>query len=906
MLKEFLRLENEMLKRYHRKGDSGLRVAQARSIMIDVLVTELFNYAVRTYEKAEGPLPYEVAIVALGGYGREEVCPFSDVDLMFLYPDRASAGKMKVVQETLTNEMLYPLWDLNFKVGHSSRSTKETIIEAKADQQTKNALLESRLICGSEALYARFHKRYEAYYKKEDHLPYVKERLADQHARREKFGKTVFLQEPDIKNGVGGLRDYHSILWMAAIRLNINTLDELVAKDVLSEEDAKQLHKAYDFLLRTRNELHFMSTRPTDLLVLDKQPQIAWGLGYKQHDIFRRVEAFMRDYYTHAQNIFLTSKLIEQRLAFSDFDTNRKLTFRDVLKARRISKEKTFDGFVLRDRVIHYEEENVFQEAPARLIRIFRYMQQYDAEFDLELSALIARSLKLIDSQIISDPGCNKSFRAILQEPGEVYPILHKMNELGVLGRFVPEFGKLNCLVQHEYYHRYTADVHVLNTIAQMDEIFSGEGEFSDYYRKEIHKTEIPCLIYIMLLLHDIGKAEGIKDHDTTGVKLAAPLLYRLGVSEEYHAVILFVIQNHLEMARFWQRLDVDDPETIQSFAQLVGDPDALCYLYVHTHCDAQGTTTSFWNSYKEGLHRQLYRNTREYLKHKGILSEQQQKRKQAMFEHFLEQDIPGISREEKEAHFNLLPEKYFLYNAPEEVKLHISMINQLLKNIAEAESIGSLVPVIHWQDDIDQGLSVVNIVTWDRAGLFYKLSGAFSVAGLNILSTKAISRTDHITIDTFYVVEPGGGIVQNQTTQETFRKHVEDALLHNKDLLPEIMEQSAQSSASSSLLKTGSNQLQATLPHSVEVYHELSLKRTIVEVQSHDHMGLLYLLSKCMYDHGFDITFARISTELGVAVDTFYIENIDAQTDDHSEKLVSLREKLQNLVAEDAIRVAG
>jgi [protein-PII] uridylyltransferase len=261
---------------------------------------------------------------------------------------------------------------------------------------------------------------------------------------------------------------------------------------------------------------------------------------------------------------------------------------------------------------------------------------------------------------------------------------------------------------------------------------------------------------------------------------------------------------------------------------------------------------------------------------------------------------IPGISQDEVSAHFNLLPERYFLHTEPDEIALHIQMVNRLLKSISEADSVSSLRPIVDWKDDLNRSLTVVNVVTWDRAGLFYKLAGGFSVAGLNILSSKVISRSDHIAIDTFYVVEPGRGVVQNQAAMETFARTVEAALIQNKDLYPGILAQAQK--ISSSRYTTENNTLHTSFPPTVEVYHELAMMRTIVDIQARDQIGLLYRLAKCIFDHGFDITFARINTERSVALDTFYIESASHEATDDKGRLHALRDSLVHVITPDVV----
>jgi [protein-PII] uridylyltransferase len=883
LFKRFLAQEHERLFQAHRAGASGLEVTHERSYVMDVVIEMLSRFANQAYEAAHGPLPMQTSVIALGGYGRAELCPHSDVDLMFLFPQGVKPKVLEPVQKAYTDEILYPLWDLGLKIGHSTRTIKEAIEEAKADMSTKNALLETRLIAGSASLYQVFEQAYGNFCRGESPHEYIKARLLDQVARRAKYGNTVFLQEPEIKNGVGGLRDFHNILWMARIRLDATTLDELVERQFLQPAERDALNAAYDFLLRTRNELHFISSHITDLLDLEKQPQVALNLGYRQENIFRRVEVFMRDYYQHAQAIYQLSAILERRLAIvGEEQSSWKHSIKNFLTARRQTRQKHIDGFVVTGNTVAQESPKVFTDDPVRLIRVFRLAQQMNATLDFELTMLIRSHVHLITPQVQADPHAARSFLAIVQDLGQVHPTLALMHELGVLGKFLPEFNGLTCLVQHEYYHRYTADIHTLNTIKELDGVFAAYDDITRSFDHEIRKTTEPWLTYLMMLLHDIGKGAGIEDHAASGVRISQPLLARLGLEPKAQETILFIIKHHLEMARFWQRYDVDDPGTAVTFAEVVGDPDVLRYLYVLTYCDARGTAISLWNSYKQILHHRLFAATLEVLEGREVAHARHQERKQTMLKEILALNQAGISPEEIEAHFNVLPERYFVHSTPAEVYLHLGMVNRLLHNIAQAESIGSLVPVIDWQDDRDQALTVVNIVTWDRAGLFFRLSGAFTVAGVNILSVKAISRTDHIAIDTFQVCDPGGGPVQNPRAREIFEQAVKDSLLHNKDFLPEILEQ-ARKHRQLAYLRT-QDRLSAPLPPSIDIYQELSQKRTIIEVQASDQIGLLHQITKAISDHNFDITFARISTERGVA----------------------LRDALNKIVAPESLLAAG
>ena len=904
--KGFLRDSMADLRAFHNQGASGLEVENGRSAIIDALISRLFNHAISLYAIRRGPMPAAVSVVALGGYGRSELAPWSDVDIMFLYPTKSKAAIVEPFQAHLTQEILYPLWDCGLKVGHSTRKVDEVFIQAKREIQTMTSLLESRYVAGSAALCDSFLLAYRNFYTTDDPKGYILARLEDQSMRRAKYGNTVFNQEPDIKNGVGGLRDYQNTLWMARVKLGIARIDELSDAGYLGVPEVTEFGRAYDFLLRVRNELHFERARPTDVLNLDSQPTVALNLGYNQEPLLARVEWFMQDYYRSAQAIFQTSKNVESRLALTIGRTSSgaKVPIREALKIARLRRARRVDGFIVRGHELAAETPSVFRDDPVRLIRVFRQCQQLECTLDFHLSLLIRESLPLVQG-ITASPDANVAFRAILSESGAVYPVLSKMHELGVLGAYIPEFEALTCLVQHEFYHRYTADIHTLNAIRELDLIFTLGEPITLKYMTVLHDIEDPALVYLTLLLHDIGKAVGIQNHSESGVRLAGPTMERLGVSPRGRELVSFVIKNHLAMARFWQKRDVDDPKTSASFAELVGDPERLRCLYVHTFCDARGTSSDLWNSYKDTLHTTLYRNTLERLRLGAAVEANFEEKRKMTEQELIAKRIPGISDDEIAAHFSLLPDRYFILTDASEITLHIQMVNQLLKSITATDSVGTLRPVIDWKDDLNRSLTVVNVVTWDRAGLFYKLAGAFSVAGLNILGAKVISRTDHIAIDTFYVVEPGRGVVQNAAAQESFAKIIESALMSNSDLYPEILAQAKKIAATRYLYSKGGETLHSSFPPTVDVYHEISMQRTIVEVQARDQIGLLYRLAKAISDFGFDITFARIGTERGVAIDTFYIESANHEAVEDTDRLQKLRTALTEVISPAQVAVA-
>lgn len=412
--KTFLRLESAMIRMRHDAGESGLTVTRARSAMIDVMLTHLFNYAIASWERKHDKLYTPVSLLALGGYGRSELSPLSDIDIMFLFPSRTREAAIKPLQEHLTNEILYILWDCGLKVGHSTRTIEEVFIEARKDIQNKTALLEARLVAGSATLFEGFARTYKTYYTVEDPKGYIAARLEDQRTRRAKYGDSVFLQEPDIKSGVGGLRDYQNAVWMARVKLGISDIRELASQNYLRRNELRDLQRSYEFLHRVRNELHLQKKRATDVLDLEAQPRIAYGLGYTHRNLLGRVEQFMRDYYRAAQTIYRITKLIENRLALTLEKPSRFLSFREVVRARRHERVKHIDGFVLRNRELGAGSPGIFKEDPARLIRVFRHCQSLDAQMDFSLQTLVRESLPLITRKVSESADACISFKSIL------------------------------------------------------------------------------------------------------------------------------------------------------------------------------------------------------------------------------------------------------------------------------------------------------------------------------------------------------------------------------------------------------------------------------------------------------------------------------------------------------------
>ena len=881
-IKEFLRLEREMLLRYHQKGDSGLRLTRSRAVIMDVLIQNLFTWATRVAKESMGVIK-PMCILATGGYGRGELSPLSDIDLMFLYPKSSMGKSLDNLKEIMTREILYPLWDSGLKIGHASREFKEALSESQKDIRNKNSMLDARFVCGDRKIAQKFIKKFLNFCRKHQPSQFLSQLLAHQVERREEKGNTVFLQAPDLKNGVGGLRDFQGVLWMAKVKFNKNDFQGLIEKKYITEQEANSFEEAYSFLLRVRNELHFRSTRPVDVLHLEKQPEIALGLGYKQENIFRRVEAFMGDYYTKAQTIHQISGILEERLVHANIGNTSKLSFKKVLKAYRASPIEKIDGFDLINDTLSSPNPNILDQEPERIIRLFRHAQRLNAKLSPDLRSLVRNRLVLIDSSIINSNSANVTFRSILQEIGNVSPILYEMHELGVLGRFVPEFGKLSCKVQHDLYHRFTADIHVLHCLKKLDDIFLEKNSHSKHYLEALRKNEVPGLLYLILFLHDLGKDQGPKGHCERGVEIGKTLLDRFGIPSEMHDRILFVIRNHLEMPKFANKFDLEDPDVIESFANFIEGEQRLRFLYVHTYCDANATAPDLWNDHKEELHTQLFNNTLSVLEGKHARKDASELKND-----YNEINIEGVPNQILEEHLELVPERYFSHTSKEEVALHVDMVHRFLNSKDSSKR-----PIISWRNDLRRALTIVDVVAKDRSALFEKITGGFSVAGLNILGARAVTRKDGIAIDVFYVEEEKGGVVNNSKTRGLCESSIH-SFLENENS-PEKLIKEKRKKNDKSRLFSNEDRLGEKIPPQVDVYHDVSLGRIIVEVRAADRVGLLHLIAKTISNCGFSIQFARIATEQGIATDIFNIEKANKNIQSSPAEFLQLREELSD-----------
>ncbi len=867
--KTFLKVETHRLKILHRAGAGGREVCRARAALIDMLLRHMWDSVKSSLSpQAQNEFP-QLALVAIGGYGRAELNPFSDIDFMFLHQGQVVAGNKPLPHlSRLMDGILYPLWDIGLKVGYSVRSVEESVQAAQNDMQSKTSLFEARLITGSEALFKKLQKAVvdKCVVGYED--KYIAARLADQAARHAKFGNSPSMQELNLKNGCGGLRDHQNLIWMTFVKYRTRSLAEMEQRELMSAAERRQLEAAYDYLLRVRNELHYHLGRPIDVLGKSVQPAIATNLGFTDRSPSQRLEKFMREVYRHARNIYLINRSLEQRLAL--LPEPKRLEFiRGFMKRRRDAGQQVVDGFKFIDGYIHAANPRVFRDQPRRLMRVFLAAQQRGLRLHPDLSQLIRSQLSLANRAFQHDEHVRETFLSILSQRGSVASILRAMHEVGLLGKYLPEFGQLTCLVQHEFYHQYTADEHTLVCLEILDRIWESKVAPQAHYAQLFHKLDRPYLLYLALLLHDVGKADGHGKHAEVSSQLAARVAVRLGLDGSATHNLRRVIECHLLMASTSQRHDLEDASVIRTFANEMQNLEVLEMLTLHTYADSMGTSDKLWNDFKDLLLWTLHRKTLPLLTG-GTEFRLAEVKQRELLEAEIQRLLPGrLNEEELRAHFNTLPDRYFQIHSAAEILRDLTLTHRFL-NLQVAPEGNALEPVLDWHNEPDRGYTVVKIGTWDRARLFSNLTGSFSAAGLNILTAQIFTRSDAIVLDTFFVVDAKTGKLANREEREKFEELLVKVLTGGEvDFLGMILRQ-----------KAGLAPYQSyegdRMPTQVHFDNDTSESRTVVEVETEDRVGLLHVISLALAEMNLNLSAAKIVTEKGAAIDTFYLNEQD------------------------------
>ncbi|MCP5516249.1 MAG: [protein-PII] uridylyltransferase [Verrucomicrobiales bacterium] len=860
---KFLKLETHRLKLAHRDGGQGREICEARAVMLDLVLQHLLQACERldryTRELQAGPY----AVVAIGGYGRAELNPHSDVDVMFLHTlPKARESSPLPFLELMSRTMV--MFDLFPKVGYSVRNLDDCVRVANTDMKSKTSLIEARLIHGDAALFTKFGKVVRNKCVKGHENAYIEARIADQDERRARYGNSASLQEPNVKNGCGGLRDYQNLIWMAYFRRGCRSLAELREQELISESEHAQLSTAYDFLLRVRNELHYHHDRAVDVLARNAQPAVARNLGYTARSLARRVSTFMSDYYRHARHIHLITRTIEQRLAFLP-QPKRLPTIKQFLHERRKNAMYVVDGFKFVRGEVHPAAPNVFEQDPTRLLRVFRHGQQRGCVLGPDAAQLVRNSRHLLRPEFRADPRVQDTFLEILRHRGNVAPALRAMHEVGVLGALLPAFGRLTGLVQHEFFHIYTADEHTLVCVEMLDQLQDSTDPTLRCYVDLFQEIERPELLYLALLLHDVGKGRRTADHAASGSRMAVAAARRLGLDAAAVDIIRFLVGHHLAMVHTGLKRDLDDPDEIEQFARLVENTERLKLLTLLTVADTRGTSTTLWNGFKNTMLSKLYTRTAGHLAGKSVAERADQNQRNRLARTVREQLDGRLDSEEIEAHFAGLPARYCVARSAREVIADLELMHEFMAAQLTPET-AALEPVMAWHDLPDQGYTQLKVCTWDHQGAFSQIAGALTAAGLTILRAEVFTREEGVLIDTFLVLDGETGQLVRTEDRSRCERLLRELLVQRGDPLARVRRGR----------KTREPAGTEAIPTQIWFDNDTVPDRTVIEVEAEDRLGLLYSISHELAAAGLDITVAKIATEKGAASDTFYVRRAD------------------------------
>jgi [protein-PII] uridylyltransferase len=884
--KKFLKLEEHRLRLKHQAGGGGREICARHGELVDVILRHVFAATANTL----GTPTTSLALIALGGYGRGELNPFSDVDVMLLHGD--GAGKMSSYVEKMAQQILYLLWDIGFKVGHSTRSIKEALVQANSDMLTKTAMLESRFLAGDQLLAREFRDQFRAKCVVGSERQYVELRMRDQQARHHKFGDSVYMQEPNIKAGCGGLRDYQNLLWMSYFKEGALTTTHLVGEDWLSESDQRRIETAYDFLLRLRTDLHYLSGRAADVLYLTQQGEIAKRLRYREKEGQRASEALMRDYYKHTRTIFRVTERITEQFA-SGYATSRTRSLFSFLPLRH-GGQKKIGPFLIRQEQLHTERRDLFKADPVEMMHAFQLAQEHNVDLSPELEDLLSRSLKQVTRiyQYAKTP--REIFMSILSRKGDAGRALRLMHRVDFLGRYVPEFGQLTCLVQHEFFHRYTADEHTLLCIDKLDALMQTKDPKLIPYRHLFENLEDPFVLYLALLLHDTGRAVGARPHSEASALFAQSVAKRLQLSPEQRKSLILLVDHHVTLSNTAQQRNLDDPATIVEFANIVRSQKNLQALMLLTLADGQGTSGQSWSDWKESLVWQLFHETSQYLTDQKSYHEQTRIERDTL-QAAVAADLPADYADEIEAHFDFMPDNYFrAFDVPEIVK-HLRLFRTFFDNTS-AEKDHPLQPAISWESFPQFGNSIVSFSTWDRSDLLAKIAGSFSVVPLNILSADIFPRGDQAVLGMFRVCDLKGRPVNEKRDRDLVENNVARALEVETFEFGSLLEQ-----ARRNIQRQRLHELE--FPTGIAIDNKAHPAYTLIQIETPDRIGLLYDLLTELGREGTNIALSRISTQKGAAIDTFYVCDSNGRKITDSNRVAGIQHRLRAAILSGAAR---
>ena len=855
-------------------GDgNGTRCAENLSFAEDHIIHALFDLACDTLFPAKATGDGErIAVVAVGGYGRGTLAPGSDIDLLFLLPARQSSRVQAVVEF-----ILYTLWDMRQKVGHATRSIEDCIRLAKTDNTILTAILEARFVCGDETLFKQLVQDFRREIVAKGARQFVAGKLAERDLRHHKSGESRYLVEPDVKDGKGGLRDLHTLFWIAKFLYASNATGELAAKGAFTHEELAIFKKCENFLWAVRCQLHFLSKRGNDRLSFDRQPEIAERLGYKAHGGLKHVERFMKHYFLVAKDVGdLTRILCASLEARQVKDVPALSRMFGRFRSRTLGTLQDAPDFRMESGRIVLGSPDVLERDPVNMIRLFAAAGRHGAEVHPDALKQVRKSLSLLRKTVCNDPEANAIFMGILTLSGDPEVILRMMNEAGVLGRFIPEFGKVVAMMQFNMYHHYTVDEHLIRAVGILASIERGDLSEDHPLSAAIFPTITSRrVLYVAALLHDIAKGRR-EDHSIAGQRIALDICPRLGLSPAETETAAWLIRHHLLMSETAQMRDLNDFKTILDFTAVVQSLERLKLLLILTVADIRAVGPGVWNGWKGQLLRTLYAEAEPVLSggHTAVSRKERVAEAQALF--FTR--LSGWSEDQKKAYAARHYDAYWLSVSTDKHLKH-----QMLIADAPPKSVVTSV-----ETDAFTAITELTIYTPDHPRLLALITGACAAAGANIAGAQIFTTTDGMALDTILIQR------EFPSEDDELRRAERIADIIRKALRGELWLKEAVARAYRPQLRINA----FTVEPRVIIDNQSSNRFTVIEINGRDRIGLLYDLTEALYKLNLNIGSAHVTTFGEKAIDVFYVTDLTGGKIENETRRSQIERALSNVLA--------
>ena len=854
----------------------GTDCAQTLSHFEDEIIHALFDFAgSRIHPAAPAGEAERIAVVAVGGYGRGTLAPGSDIDLLFVLPARQSPRVQSIVEF-----ILYTLWDTRQKVGHATRSVDECIRLAKTDSTILTAILEARYICGDRKLFDELVKDFRRDIVAKGGRDFVSSKLAERDLRHHKSGESRYLVEPDVKDGKGGLRDLHTLFWIAKFHYTTNSPDELADKGAFARDELAVFKKCENFLWAVRCHLHFLSKRGNDRLSFDRQSDIAERLGYKAHGGLKHVERFMKHYFLVARDVGNLTRILCASLEARQMKDAPSLSrMFDRFRPKPNSAIADAPAFRLEAGRVALKSPDVFAADPVNLIRLFAVAARHGAEVHPDALKAVRKSLPLIRKPVCNDPEANAIFLELLSGSAEPEAMLRLMNEAGVLGRFIPEFGKIVAMMQFNMYHHFTVDEHLIRAVGILSAIeqgrLSGEHPLSASILPTITAKRA---LYVAVLLHDIAKGRP-EDHSIAGARIAEHLCPRLGLSAAETETVVWLIRHHLLMSETAQMRDLNDFKTILDFTAVVQSLERLKLLLILTVADIRAVGPGVWNGWKGQLLRTLYAEAEPVLSggHASITRKERMAEAQAAF--FAR--LPNWSEEQKAAYVARHYDAYWLIVPTEKQIRHQALIAR-----APPKSV-----VTDVETDAFTAITELTIHAPDHPRLLALITGACAAAGANIAGAQIFTTTDGMALDTM--------LIQREFANEDDEKRRAGRIAETirQALRGELWLKEAVARAYRPQMRINA----FTVEPRVIIDNQSSNRFTVIEINGLDRIGLLYDLTEALYRLNLNIASAHVTTFGEKAIDVFYVTDLTGGKIENAARHTRIEQALTGVLAPPA-----